>query len=74
MDPGESPCCGTGSTGKPSGVAQVGEQAEAVPDGLAAVFCLAYVRVHTHTPPLPGLLGRPVVALPAGGTCINWRL
>lgn len=52
MDPGESPCCGTGSTGKPSGVAQVGEQAEAVPDGLAAVFlsCLCAC-AHTHTPP-----------------------
>lgn len=76
MDPGESPCCGTGSTGKPSGVAQVGEQAEAVPDGLAAGFlsCLC-ARAHTHTPtPCPGLLGRPVVALPAGGTGINWKL
>lgn len=44
MDTGKSPRCGTGSTGKPSGAAQVGEWAEADPDGLTSVFCLGYTK------------------------------
>lgn len=62
MGPGESPCCGTGSTGEPSGVAQVGERDEADLEELTPVFfCLGYAKcihlVSQETPLLPSWLG-----------------
>lgn len=62
MGPGESPCCGTGSTGEPSGVAQVGERDEADLEELTpGFFCLGYAKcihlVSQETPLLPSWLG-----------------
>lgn len=62
MEPGESPRCGTGSTGKALGAAQVGEWAQADPDGLNPVFFV--LAMLSTSPPvsqegrlLPSLLG-----------------
>ena len=48
MDPGEHRHCRAGSTGKPSGIAQVSEKAEADTDGLTPVFFLLGYAKHIH--------------------------